>query len=125
MLVVTQITRNPRTASGWLNANRWLVTAKQEGNEWKIKAVCSVTGLKSAANGESTDTLLQPPRATGQIDAAGRADERGRRADSQADEDDSAATAARGGKTRQDDRVAGGQRSRSAAAALFVGSPRW
>lgn len=66
---------------------------------------------KSVANGESTDTASAATEGhRGEIDAAGEPDERGAAvADSQADEDDSAATAAEGAARHgQDDRVAGG-----------------
>lgn len=80
---------------------------------------------KSVANGESTDTASAATEGhRGEIDAAGEPDERGAAvADSQADEDDSAATAARGGKTRA--RRSRGRRlaiTVGVAAALFVGS---
>lgn len=80
---------------------------------------------KSVANGESTDTASAATEGHwGEIDAAGEPDERGAAvADSQADEDDSAATAARGGKTRA--RRSRGRRlaiTVGVAAALFVGS---
>lgn len=71
---------------------------------------------KSVANGESTDTASAATEGhRGEIDAAGEPDERGAAvADSQADEDDSAATAARGGKTRA-------RRSRGRRLAITVG----
>ncbi|COX63070.1 MCE associated protein [Mycobacterium tuberculosis] len=43
MLVVTQITSKSADGKRVVsNANRWLVTAKQEGNEWKISSLLPV-----------------------------------------------------------------------------------
>ncbi|AEJ45353.1 MCE associated protein [Mycobacterium tuberculosis variant bovis BCG] len=43
VLVVTQITSKSADGKRVVsNANRWLVTAKQEGNEWKISSLLPV-----------------------------------------------------------------------------------
>ncbi len=67
------------------NANRWLVTAKQEVTV-EDQQSASVIG-HPGANGESTDTASAAHRGhrEGEIDAAGERIERGAVADSQAD----------------------------------------